>query len=91
MHAYFTAIGPLFKEKYYVDELQNIDTYALVAYIMQMDTSQLLLRPDASLSNIVKILKSNVWDNFKERDTQQIVKYFVSRHRRVIRKRVAIV
>lgn len=87
MHAFFTAIGPLFKEKYSVKQLQNIDIYALVAYIMQMDTSKLVMKPDASLAHILTILKSGAWENFKNHNTQTILKYFVSRHRRKIRKR----
>ncbi|KAK7601417.1 hypothetical protein V9T40_008858 [Parthenolecanium corni] len=91
MHAYFTAIGPLFKEKFSIKHLQNIDIYALVAYIMQMDTAKLVMKPDASLAHIITILKSGAWENFQNHHTQNNLKYFVSKHRRRIHKREATV
>jgi len=53
MHAIFYALGPVFKENYKHPGFENIDLYPLMAYILNLQATEV----DGSLENVEEMIK----------------------------------
>lgn len=77
MHAFFTARGPMFRKNFYMKRpFSNIDIYALISYILELDVSLLRVKPNGTLSNIMEIMDID-FSRFQSNVRRELLKYFI--------------
>lgn len=77
MHAFFTATGPMFRKNFYMKRpFFNIDIYALISYILELDVSLLRVKPNGTLSTIMEILDID-FSRFQSKVRRELLKYFI--------------
>ncbi|XP_065223789.1 bis(5'-adenosyl)-triphosphatase enpp4-like [Planococcus citri] len=59
MRAFFTAIGPIFRQPTHVTWLHNIDIYPLISYVLKLESPPEHVKPNGTLAKIKYILKDD--------------------------------
>lgn len=84
MRAFFAATGPAFRKNVSIESLSNIDIFALMTYMLRLDTSLLTVKPNSTLHQISNILTEQSTCKIRDTRTRDILTYFSPRNDQVI-------